>query len=285
MNLLEIINTPTNEEFKRLYHGRGEKTYPFLTIDSINDTLLIQFYKEADEKPFLDIFAKAPRKYKNVIIKKRITQEVFALRGKIPNNAVAVENGILFKLNFYNQNIGYFGDMKNARAEIAKISKDKSVLNLFAYTGGFSLFAKKGGAKLIANVDMNKGALKTAQQNHVLNNLETKGVLFWQYNILKAFNRLKKKAPYDIIIIDPPSFQKGSFEANKDYPKLLKKIPSLSHNNTLLVCAINSPLISKNELKQTVEENCGFTFYKEIPPPKEYTNSTLKTLIFNPSQR
>ena len=292
MKLIEkiITNCEHSEEFKRLYHGRGEKTYPFLTIDSINDNLFIQFYENADEKPFLEVFKNAPEKYKNIIIKKRrfmdngnckMENMIYALRGKIPNDAVAVENGIKFKLNFYNQNIGYFGDTKNVRSYVEKISKDKKVLNLFSYTCGFSLFARRGGAEFIANVDMNKSVLATGMANHQINGLNIKNISFWPYNILKAFNKLKKQAPYDIIIIDPPTHQKGSFIASKDYIKIVKKLPLLSHAKTTLIACINSPKFTKEELVSMIETNTSFKFQNQIPNPKEYTDSTLKSLIFN----
>ncbi|WP_456471121.1 class I SAM-dependent methyltransferase [Caminibacter sp.] len=288
MDLFEIINQPTTEEFKRLYHGRGEKTYPFLTIDSIDETLFIQFYEKVDEKPFLEIFKKAPEKYKNIIVKRRYENEkckvksekLFALRGIIPNNAVAIENGIKFKLNFYNQNIGYFGDAKNARIYVEKISKDKKVLNLFAYTCGFSLFARRGGAKYIANVDMNKSVLAIGLTNHRINSLEIKNISFLPYNILKSFNKLKKQAPYDIIIIDPPTFQKGSFIASKDYAKIIKKLHQLSYKNTTLLGCINDPKITKKDFISLIEENTEFKVKEEITPPKEYKNSTLKSIVF-----
>jgi len=289
MDLFEIINQPTTEEFKRLYHGRGEKTYPFLTIDSIDETLFIQFYEKVDEKPFLEIFKKAPEKYKNIIVKRRYLMDngkckmengVFTLRGIIPDNAVAIENGMKFKLNFYNQNIGYFGDTKNARSYVEKISKDKKILNLFAYTCGFSLFARRGGAKYIANVDMNKSVLAIGLTNHRINSLEIKNISFLPYNILKSFNKLKKQAPYDIIIIDPPTFQKGSFIASKDYTKIIKKLHQLSYKNTTLLGCINSPKFSEEAFIKKVEENSNFKFEKRINPPEEYKNSTLKSIIF-----
>jgi len=277
----KIINQKTAEEFKRLYHGRGEKTYPFLTIDSIDDILFVQFYENINEHEIIKQLNRAPLKYKNIIIKRRYNNQTFAIRGEIPKNAYAIENSITFKLNFYNQNIGYFGDMKNTRKYIQSISKNKSVLNLFAYTCGFSLFAKKGGAKKIYNVDMSKSALKVGMANHALNFKDNKNVSFLPYNILKAFNKLKKHAPYDIIIIDPPSYQKGSFIASKDYIKIIKKLPQLSDKNTTLISCINSPKFTKNELIDMIEQNTSFTFQKQIPNPKEYTNSTLKSLIFN----
>ncbi|MEO1924167.1 MAG: class I SAM-dependent methyltransferase, partial [Nautiliaceae bacterium] len=130
---------------------------------------------------------------------------------------------------------------------------------------------------------MNKSVLATGMTNHQINKINTKNISFWPYNILKAFNKLKKHSPYDIIIIDPPSFQKGSFIASKDYIKIIKKLNSLSSNNTILIACINSPDFSTEELVKMITENSGFKFEKKINPPKEYINSTLKSLVFKPS--
>jgi len=280
-----LLNLPIYKslEFKRLYHGRGEKTYPFLTVDSIEDSILAEFYEETDEKPFLEYLKNYIKNthHKNVIVKRRYKNETFAYIGEIPKEIFAIENGIKFKLNLYNQNIGYFGDTKNAREYIGQIAADKSVLNLFSYTCGFSLYAKKNCAKFIANVDMSKSALKIGMQNHSLNAISTKNVAFWPYNILKAFGKLKKKAPYDIIIIDPPTYQKGSFIASSDYAKIIRKLDALSHEKTKLLACINAPGFSKEEFVYMIESNSPFKFKNQIPNPEEYTNSTLKALCFN----
>ena len=162
-----------------------------------------------------------------------------------------------------------------------EFSHKTGILNLFAYTCGFSLFARRGGAEFIANVDMNKSVLATGMANHQINALDIKNISFWPYNILKAFPKLKKHAPYDIIIIDPPTHQKGSFIASKDYIKIVKKLPLLSHQNTTLLACINSPSFSKEELVSMIETNTSFKYSDQIPNPSEYTNSTLKSLIFN----
>jgi 23S rRNA (cytosine1962-C5)-methyltransferase len=278
-----LLNQKTTKEFKRLYHGRGEKKFKFLTIDSIDNILFVQFYEETNQEneilESLKNYIKNTR-HDTIIVKKRYTNETFAHIGEIPTNHFALENGVKFKLNFFNQNIGYFGDMKNGRSYIEQISKDKSVLNLFSYTCGFSLFARRGGAKFIANVDMSKSALATGMANHQINNFDIKNISFWPYNILKAFPKLRKNAPYDIIIIDPPSYQKGSFIASKDYIKIIKKLPELSHNNTTLLACINYPKFTDEELIQMIEKNSQFKFQQKLPNPEEYTNSTLKSLVF-----
>ena len=280
-----MFSLPTNlkKEFKRLYHGRGEKRYKFLTIDSIDEVLFVQFYEEVDEKPFLEFLKEYIKntRHKHIIVKRRYSNETFAYVGEVPYKYYTIENNLKFILNFYNQNIGYFGDMKHTREYIEKISKDKKILNLFAYTCGFSIYARRGGAKEVINVDMNKNVLKTGQKNHQINNLDLKNIRFLPLNILKSFSKIKKIAPYDIIIIDPPSFQKGSFIANKDYIKIIQKLKDISHKNTTLIACVNSPKISKEDLINLVEKESNFKYKKEVKPPKEYKNSTLKSLIFN----
>ena len=279
-----MLNLPvyTSQEFKRLYHGRGEKTYPFLTVDSIENSVLVEFYEKKDEKPFLEYLKKYIQNthHKNIIVKRRYKNETLAFIGEIPKKIFAIENGIKFKLNLFNQNIGYFGDTKNVRSYVEKTSKNKKVLNLFAYTCGFSLFARRGGAEYIANVDMNKSVLATGMANHQINGLDIKNISFRPYNILKAFPKLKRQAPYDIIIIDPPTHQKGSFIASKDYIKIIKKLPSLSHQSTILLACINDPKTTKKDFINFIEENTEFKAKEEITPPEEYKNSSLKSIVF-----
>ncbi|EDM24081.1 class I SAM-dependent methyltransferase [Caminibacter mediatlanticus] len=280
--LEKILNTPTNEEFKRLYHGRGEKTYPFLTIDSINEILFVQFFEKNNLEEEIIEFLKNTKKYPHIIIKKRFTNETFAIKGEIPKIYYAIENNIKFKLNFYNQNIGYFGDSKNARKYIETTSTNKRVLNLFAYTCGFSLFAKKGNAKEVINIDMSKSALSIGMHNHQINNLYDKTIKFLPYNILKSLKKIENLGKFDIIIIDPPTHQKGSFIASKDYIKIIKKLNNISHTNTTLLACINDPKIKKEEFISLIENNSNYKFKEKISPPKEYINSSLKSFIFSP---
>ena len=270
------------KEFKRLYHGRGEKTYKFLTIDSIDKILLVQFYEKVNENPFLEYLKGYIQKtnHDTIIVKRRYSNETFAFVGEIPSSYYAIENDFKFIINFRNQNIGYFGDMKHTREYVEKIAKNKKVLNLFAYTCGFSLYARRGRAKEIINIDMNKSVLKTGMKNHQIYNLDLKNIHFLQKNILKSFSKIKQFAPYDIIIIDPPSFQKGSFNINRDYEKIIKRLKEISHQNTAIIACANSPRFSKEELINLVEKY-EFKYKEEITPPKEYTNSTLKCLIFS----
>ncbi len=117
----------------------------------------------------------------------------------------------------------------------------KKVLNLFAYTCAFSVVAMHHGAQQCTNVDMSKTALSWGRDNHRANQLDCRNVHFLGLNILKSWSRIKKSGPYDIIIIDPPSYQKGSFVAERDYPKVIRRLPELAAPNADILACLNAP--------------------------------------------
>jgi 23S rRNA (cytosine1962-C5)-methyltransferase len=199
---------------------------------------------------------------------------------------LAYENGLKYSINFSNQNIGIFPDMKNGRSFIKEISKDKNVLNLFSYTCAFSVCAISAEAFKVVNVDMAKNALTTGRTNHHLNNLDTKKVKFMPYDILKSWSRIKKEGPYDIIIIDPPSFQKGSFEATKDYEKIIRRLDELAATKCIVLSCLNAPELDSEFIKDKFSEFAPtFKFVKRLDNVAEFvTNNeekSLKNLVFS----
>ncbi|MCG3657739.1 class I SAM-dependent methyltransferase [Aliarcobacter butzleri] len=294
-NLKKLIqNNLENKifEIKRVFHGRGNfyEDFNYLTVDSLNEILFATFFEESSDE---DEIIKALKdianayNYKTFIVQKKYKKDELneAIIGEIPPFYIVVENGLKYKINFFNKNIGIFLDMKIGREYISSISKDKNVLNLFSYTCAFSVVTINAKAKQVVNVDMAKGALTTGRENHHLNNLDTKKVKFMPYDILKSWNRIKKEGPYDIIIIDPPSFQKGSFAATKDYEKIIKKLPELASENCIVLSCLNAPELDSDFIKQKFEEFAPtFKFEKRLENLKEFiTNNeekSLKNLIF-----
>ena len=282
-------------DFKRVFHGRGNfyDGFHYLIVDSINDILMATFFEEVDENTQKEIIkildeVYATKGFKTLIIQRRYKKDNLyeIVRGKIPENPIAYENGLKYSLNFSNQNIGIFPDMKNGRSFIKEISKDKNVLNLFSYTCAFSVSAISGGALKVVNVDMAKNALTTGRTNHYLNNLDTKKVKFLPYDILKSWNRIKKEGPYDIIVIDPPSFQKGSFEASKDYEKIIRRLNELAAPNCTILSCLNAPELDSDFIKNKFAEFApSFKFVKRLDNVEEFvTNNeekSLKNLIFS----
>ncbi|PUE66250.1 class I SAM-dependent methyltransferase [Arcobacter lacus] len=294
-NLKKLIqNNLENKTFeiKRVFHGRGNfyEDFNYLTVDSLNEILFATFFEESsDENEIIKALKDIANayNYKTFIVQKKYKKDELneAIIGEIPPFYIVVENGLKYKINFFNKNIGIFLDMKIGREYISSICNDKNILNLFSYTCAFCVVAINAKAKQVVNVDMAKGALTTGRENHHLNNLDTKKVKFMPYDILKSWNRIKKEGPYDIIIIDPPSFQKGSFAATKDYEKIIKKLPELASENCIVLSCLNAPELDSDFIKQKFEEFAPtFKFEKRLENLKEFiTNNeekSLKNLIF-----
>jgi len=290
---LEESSQGTTEEFKRLFHGRGGlyEGWRHLTVDSIDEILSVALYfEEESEEELLQMlmaFTNAS-KYKTLVVQRRYIKgspsEV--LIGEVPDDLYVVEDGMKIKLNLLsNRNSGYFPDMKNGRRFVRENAKDKRVLNLFSYTCAFSLAAKFGGAYEVINIDMSKGALSTGKANHSLNAIEPRGVSFLSYNILKSFSNIKKKGPYDMIIIDPPTFQKGSFEATKDYEKIIKKLPQIASEDCILLSCLNSPNLESSFIIDHIKRWApSFEFEKRLTNVEEFESAdeerSLKNLVF-----
>ena len=297
IDILEIISknaADSKEEFKRLFHGRGGlyEGWRHLTVDSIDNILSVAFYfEEESETEFIEVvqdFVQKSQKYETLVIQKRYIKGAPSevLVGSVPEDLTILENGMRLKLNLLsNKNNYYFPDMKNGRQFVREHAKTKHVLNLFSYTCGFSVAAKYGEAKSVVNIDMSKGALKVGMANHSLNKLDPRGVSFLPYNILKSFSSIKKKGPYDLIIIDPPSFQRGSFEATKDYEKIIKKLPQIASDKCILLACLNSPELESNFLIEMITQWApSFVYEKRLENLQEFTSldeeKSLKNLIF-----
>jgi 23S rRNA (cytosine1962-C5)-methyltransferase len=293
-NLLTDNAQTTTEEFQRLFHGRGGlyEEYKHLTVDHVNPEILnvALYFQEENEVQLLAMLSKfaTTQGYTTLVVQRRYqkgtpSEVVF---GEIPEDLYILENGMKLKLNLLsNQNTYYFPDMKNGRSFVREMAKEKHILNLFSYTCAFSVAAKFGDASSVVNIDMSKGALKVGMANHSLNKLDPKGVSFLPYNILKSFSNIKRKGPYDLIIIDPPSFQRGSFEATKDYEKIIKKLPQIANEECILLACLNAPDLQSSFLIEMIEQWApSFKFEKRLENLSEFASDdeerSLKNLIF-----
>lgn len=295
-NLLEkiVLNNLQNRtlEAKRLFHGRGNfyEDLNFICIDSFNDTMFVTLYEEDEqEKEILFLLEKIAKKFdfKNLIIQRKYKKnDLFeAIIGQIPEEFFVYENSLKYKISFKNRNLGLFFDMKEGRDFIKNISKGKNILNLFAYTCAFSVTAMSNEALQVVNVDLSKASLNIGRENHHINNLDTKNVKFLPYDILKSLSSLKKYAPFDIVIIDPPSFQKDSFSATKDYEKIIKKLNLLTKKDSIVLACLNDPFLNSDFLiKLFKKEATNFEFVRRIENSKDFPvndeEKGLKNLIF-----
>jgi 23S rRNA (cytosine1962-C5)-methyltransferase len=285
---------PLSDEYTRLFHGRGNTygAYRFLTVDSVDKVLFAVLFEADDEEEalisMLRNFYTGEGKWEALVVQQRYlpTSPSTVLEGELPEKTYAIEEGLKYHINFLNaQNIGFFPDMKLGREFVRDHAKGKKVLNLFSYTCSFSVVAIDAGAQSVVNVDMNKNVLSIGRENHRLNALDTKRVQFMPYNILKSWSRIRKEGPYDLIIIDPPSFQKGSFAATSDYEKIIRRLHEFAAEECIVLSALNAPELESEFIKTLFRDNAPeFRYVERLKnlesfPEKEEERS-LKNLIF-----
>lgn len=299
-HLLEQLTTPPTE-VRRLFHGRG-RCWPGLeqlTVDWLAGQVLVSLFKEPSEEFLVELnqlleTLTASVVWKNsgatsLLLQHRDRQgsPMELLWGESSEYQDVVENGLTFKLDLgRKQNNGLFLDMRYGRDWVMKHAEGKRVLNLFAYTCGFSIAAIEGGAEHVVNLDMAKAALSRGRDNHHLNKHDLKKVSFLGHELFKSWGKVRKLGPYDMIIIDPPSFQKGSFALTKDYQKILRRLPELLTEKGQVVACVNDPAVSSSFLIEGMEtEAPELVFEQRLENPPEFKDiepeGGLKVLIFN----
>lgn len=182
------------------------------------------------------------------------------MSARVPQPHVVTEHGAKYHVHvLQGQNHGLFLDMAEGRRWVRDYAASRrgesgglKVLNLFAYTCAFSVVALLGGARHVVNVDMSKGAIATGQQNHQLNGL-TDGASFWAHDIFTSWGKITRTGPYDLVVIDPPSYQKGSFVATKDYARLIRRLPDLIAPNGHVLLCLNAPQLSVAFLQEQMQ--------------------------------
>ena len=293
INHLELgIEKVGHIQAERLFHGRGHAYIGLhhITIDWLPPVALITLFK-AETSFEINIladylFSHLPDCH-SVQLQHRyqLSGPIDVIKGELIHQLVIKENNLLFHISLGQvRNMGLFLDMKNGRQWVQDNCKNKRVLNLFAYTCGFSVAAVAGNAKSILNVDMSGAGLNTGRENHRLNQQALDDVSFEKINIFKSFGRLKRRGPFDFLICDPPTFQKGSVNIVRDYPKILRRLDDfMAPKGTLMLC-LNALELDRNFLIGHMKELPRYyTLIDEIQPPEAYVeaeNKGLKVLCF-----
>jgi 23S rRNA (cytosine1962-C5)-methyltransferase len=211
--------------------------------------------------------------------------ETRLMSGSVPEPHDVVEQGARYRVHLLKgQNHGLFLDMANGRQWVREQAHGAKVLNLFAYTCAFSIAALQGGAKQVVNVDMSAGAMGVGQLNHALNGLQA-GASFLTHDIFKTWGKITRSGPYHLVIVDPPSFQKGSFIATKDYAKLMRRLPDLLRPGGRAMLCLNAPELSEDFLTaQMTEVAPELAFEQRLDNPPTFAdvdpNRALKVLIY-----
>ncbi|MBI5076810.1 class I SAM-dependent rRNA methyltransferase [Candidatus Falkowbacteria bacterium] len=235
----------------------GENDFlPGLIVDKYADYLVVQFHTRGIEfwqkeivgalikvmKP-KGIYSRSDMKVREIEGGERKTELLY---GAMPDVIVIKENGLKFQVEVkVGQKTGFFLDQRDKRQALSKYVSGRSVLNCFAYTGGFSVYALAAGAKAVTNVDVSEGALAAAKKNVELNKLPVKKCAFVCADV-KEYLRNVRSGEFDVIILDPPAFiknQKSVERGMAGYRALNEAaIRLLPVNGILVTCSCSSHL-------------------------------------------
>ena len=293
--LTQYIQTPIckTQEAQRLFHGRGHafEGLHHVTVDWLPPVALITLFAPESSQhieKLADQLLQVIPDCKSIQLQHRykLHGPIDVIRGEAIDKLVVEENGLKYQLQLgKSRNTGLFLDMSNGRDWVQHHSQDKRVLNLFAYTCGFSLAAMAGEAKSVLNVDMSSAALNVGRDNHRLNQHSLDHVKFEKLNIFKSFGRLKKRGPFDLLICDPPTLQKGSVDIARDYPKIMRRLGEFMAPNATLVLCLNAPELGRDYLIDNMAEFAPqYCYIRDIKPPEVYLdaeNKGLKVLVFS----
>jgi 23S rRNA (cytosine1962-C5)-methyltransferase len=213
---LQMI-TPGTDTY-RLIHGEGDGV-PGLIVDIYHDIAVIQChsigthlsagmiaeainaqFKQSIDSIYLRCRDTLPEQYGAHV------QDMFQKGSK--EETIVSENGVRFKINVITgQKTGFFLDQRDNRKLVGDYSENKSVLNCFCYTGGFSIYALRSGASVVDSVDISQKAVDLMEENMLLNEFAGKHNSYCA-NVMHFLND-PEIPQYDIVIVDPPAFAKS----------------------------------------------------------------------------
>ncbi|MBE5104504.1 class I SAM-dependent rRNA methyltransferase [Bacillus thuringiensis] len=257
----------------RVLNGEGDGLGG-LIIDYYDGYYVVSWYSEGIYT-FRDEIIAALQKvanFKGIYEKKRFDTKgkyiedddfVAGERGEFP--LIVKENGVNFAV-YLNDGamVGVFLDQRNVRKQIRdKYAKGRTVLNMFSYTGAFSVFAALGGASKTTSVDLaNRSLSKTIEQFSV-NEIDYEAQDIIVEDVFLYFKyAAKKKMKFDMVVLDPPSFarsKKYTFSAAKDYKNLLKETIAITENNGIIVASTNCSTFDMKKFKGFID-----TAFKEM---------------------
>lgn len=231
-------------EAYRLYN-RTEREFP-IAIDIYKDNAVIHIFAPINPTISQELEA-VLKKLLNIqdFFYKNRTKQDFAIPKSSPHKEITVrEYDHLFAINLSDYlDTGLFLDHRETRKWLASKSQGKTVLNTFAYTGSFTIYAAQAGAAKTYSVDLSKTYCEWIKKNLALNNLEPEKNWTYKMDTLEFFKYAKrKKFTFDIIIIDPPTFSKNkgeTFSVQKDHPDLINNALGLLNPDGFIVFSNN----------------------------------------------
>ncbi|WPB57346.1 class I SAM-dependent methyltransferase [Xylophilus sp. GOD-11R] len=298
LDAIATLSLPTDAQ--RVFHGRGGR-YPGCTqwsLDWFAPVWVLTSFQPATDEELAAIGAALERRW-NEIAPGQALHWVFQCRhdsqadtrvmaGEVPEPHWVQEDGAQYRVHLgRGQNHGLFLDMAEGRRWVRRhvAARERvKVLNLFAYTCAFSVVALQAGARQVTNLDMSKAALAIGQQNHRANDL-TGQAGFLPHDIFSSWGKITRGGPYGLIVVDPPSYQKGSFVATKDYARLMRRLPDLLEPEGHVLLCLNAPELGPAFLQEQMAALAPeLIFVERLANPAVFADvseeRSLKVLVY-----
>ncbi len=258
-----VADNPLNNTY-RLVHGEGDNL-PGLVIDIYGNTAVMQAHSvgmHVCRQQIADALSKVMNGViTNIFYKSETTlpfkaalgqENGFLLGGSADN--VAVENGLKFHIDWLKgQKTGFFVDQRDNRSLLERYSKGRAVLNMFCYTGGFSVYSMRGGARLVHSVDSSSKAVDLVNANIELNFPGDTRHAAYAEDAFKYLDEMGDQ--YDLIILDPPAFAKHKDalrHALKGYTKINQKAFEKIQPGGILFTFSCSQAVNKDQFRLAV---------------------------------
>ncbi|WP_456325084.1 class I SAM-dependent rRNA methyltransferase [Desulfonauticus submarinus] len=267
---------------------------PGLIIDKYNDTIVLQILTLGMEQ-FRDKITEFLLEYlspkciyerSDTIVRKKegLSLKKGLIYGKLQKPVRIIENGLEFLVDVQDgQKTGFYLDQRDNRKELLLFCKDKKVLNCFSYTGAFSVYAIKGGAKLTVNIEFSRSAIELAKKNMEINHIKKETQEFIEGNAFELLRNMKKKGKkFDLIIMDPPKFAhtQGKLEnALRGYKDINLQAMQLLNPGGILFTfscsgAISLELFSKTITWAAMDANKNVQVIKRLAQPMDHPHLT-----------
>lgn len=265
-NLRKMLGLAESEDTNvfRLVHGEGDNM-PGLIVDFYNGTAVMQahsvgmhFTREHVVNALREVLGEKLKAVyyksdKTLPFKANIESEDGYLFGNDSETEVK-EYGLKFKVDWEDgQKTGFFVDQRENRKLVETYSKDREVLNMFCYTGGFSFYAMQGGAKLVHSVDASEKAIELTRENVELNFPGDKRHEAFAADGFEYLKNIQDK--YDLIILDPPAFAKhrrALDQALKGYKRINTRAFEQIRSGGVLFTFSCSQVVTKDKFREAV---------------------------------
>lgn len=287
----------------RVFNGEGDGLGG-VTVDFYADYLVVSWYNQTIYHLKDNILASLKQVYPNmrgIVEKNRFKeakQESQWVLGEKPAEPLLVqENGVTYATYLDEGYMtGIFLDQKEVRGRLLENSAGKRVLNMFSYTGAFSVAAAVGGASETTSVDLAQRSLAKTKEQFEVNGLAVESQKIIVMDTFDYFRyAARKQLTYDVIVLDPPSFarnKKKTFSVLKDYDRLIEdSVPLLAKKGTI-IASTNAANFPKKKFQQMIEQTLQkqqvsyqlqetFRLPPDFPAVKNLAESNyLKVLVY-----